>query len=456
MSEPASPPLPEQPSAKKKKPSSVRHTRAIQRDRTTRPLVQPPDAEVTARLTALIHPLTFAHLGHYHDLGLRQRLLTLPVVLALVLSMIWRQIDSVRTAVLVLEHEGFLWTSPVRVSHQALNQRLRSLPASLFQQVLLDLLPTLHDRWHDRTRPLPPEVAWAADRYAAVLAVDGSTLDALLKKVGLLAERADTPLAGKMTALLHIGSRLPAHLWYEPDAQANDQRAWDQILAALPAGALLLFDLGYACFARFAQLTAAQVTFVTRAKSNLAYTVCAVLRHTSAVHDDLVWVGSGADRQQLRLIRVLHEGKWYRYLTNELDPAVLPVLYAVPLYYQRWRMEEAFLLVKRLLGLAYFWCGAENAVQLQLYATWLLYAVLLDLGDAVAATLDQPLAALSLARLYRYLYFFTTAYQAGTATDVVAYMATKAQSLGILKPPRSRDPAPSIFQQLSLTLAHYP
>ena len=454
MSEPTSAPPPEQPSGKKKKASSVRHTRAIQRDRTTRPLVQPPDAEVTARLTALIHPLTFSHLAQFHDLGLRQRLLTLPVVLALVLSMIWRQIDSVRTAVLLLEHEGFLWTSPLRVSHQALNQRLRALPASLFRQVLFDLLPVLHDRWRDRSRPVPPEVAWAAARYRAVLAVDGSTLDALLKKVGLLAERADTPLAGKMTALLHIGSRLPAHLWYEPDAHAHDQRAWDQILAVLPAGALLLFDLGYGSFARFAQLTTARVTFVTRAKSNLVYTVSAPLRHASAVHDDLVWVGSGADRQQLRLIRVLHQGTWQRYLTNELDPAVLPVLYAVPLYYQRWRMEESFVLVKRLLGLAYFWCGAENAVQLQLYATWILYAVLLDLGDAVAATLDQPLAAISLARLYRFLYFFTTAYHAGKATDVVVYMAAEARALGILKPARSRAPAPTVFQPLSLTLAH--
>jgi Transposase DDE domain len=456
MSEPASTPLTEQCSAKKQKASSVRHTRAIQRDRTTRPLVQPPDAEVTARLTALIHPLTLAHVGHYYDLGLRQRLLTLPVVLALVLSMIWRQIDSVRSAVLLLEREGFLWTSPIRVSHQALNQRLRTLPAALFRQVLFDLLPLLHGRWRERTRPLPPEVAWATERYRAVLAVDGSTLDALLKKVGLLAERVDTPLAGRMTALLHVGSRLPAHLWYEPDARAHDQRAWDQILAVLPAGALLLFDLGYASFARFAQLTAAHVTFVTRAKSNLACTVSTALRHTSAVHDDLVWVGSGADRQQLRLISVLHQGIWQRYLTNELDPALLPVLYAVPLYYQRWRMEEAYALVKRLLGLAYFWCGAENAVQLQLYATWILYAVLLDLGDAVAATLDQPLAAISLARLYRYLYFFTTAYQAGTATDVVAYMAAEAPALGILKPPRSRAPAPSLFHQLALTLAHDP
>ena len=174
---------------------------------------------------------------HFYDLGLRQRTLTLPVVLALVLSMIWRQIGSVHSAVLLLEREGFLWTGPVRASHQALNQWLRSLPAGLFRQVL--------------------------------------------------------------------------------------------------------FDLGSTSFARFAQLTAARVTFVTRAKGNLAYQVDRALRRASAVHDEVIWVGGGADRQRLRLISVLHRGRWQRYLTNELDPEVLPVLYAVPLYYQRWRIEDA-------------------------------------------------------------------------------------------------------------------
>jgi len=49
-----------QASSKKQKATSVRQTRAIRRDRGTRPLVQPPDAEVTDWLTALLHSLTLA------------------------------------------------------------------------------------------------------------------------------------------------------------------------------------------------------------------------------------------------------------------------------------------------------------------------------------------------------------------------------------------------------------
>jgi hypothetical protein len=437
----------------KKKASTVRHTRAIQRDRSKRPPTAPPPEQIEAHLRDLIHPLTLGQVAHYHDLGLRQRVLSLPVLVALVLSMIWRQVGSVRTLVQVLRHEGLLWTSPVQVSPQALTLRLRTVPADLFHRVLLDLLPQMQARWAERTRPLPPEAAWARDHFTAVLAVDGSTLDALLRKVGLLRDRADVPLAGRMLALLDVCSRLPRQLWYESNAAAHDQRAWPDILAAVPAGALLLFDLGFINFGMFAQLTLARITFVTRAKSNLAYQVVRPLHRTSHAWDAVVWIGRGADRQQVRLISVLHNGTWQRYLSNELNPRILPPEYAVALYSQRWRIEDGYAVVKRLLGLAYFWVGAENGVQLQLWATWLLYAVLVDLTDAVAAALDQPVAALSLEMLYRSLYFFTSAYQRGQATDVVLFLAAEARDLGILKRPRKRPRPPSRFDQLRLTFA---
>ena len=437
-----------------KKPSSVRHTRAIQRDRTKRLPVAPPDPVIAAHLTELIHPATLAQLDHYRQLGLRERVLTLPVIVALVLSMIWRQIGSVATLLRLLNSEGFLWTSPVPVSEQALSQRLRTFPAELFWRVLEGLLPQLHERWQARQRPLPPELAWARAHYSAVLAVDGSTLDVLLRRVGLLRDRPDAPLAGRMAALLDLCSRLPRTLWYEPDPQAHDQRWWSQLLAALPPGALLVFDLGWTNFGRFAELTQAGVTFLTRAKSNLAYTLEQPLHQTAAVQDQIVRIGSGADHQRVRLIAVLYRGTWYRYLTNELAPERLPAQYAVALYWQRWRIEEAYALVKRLLGLAYFWVGSENGVRLQLWATWLLYAVLVDLTDAVAETLHRPLAALSLEMVYRSLYFFTQAYHRGEATDLVAYLAAHAVPLGILK--RERKSRPTPFAELSLLLTSGP
>jgi hypothetical protein len=59
--------------------------------------------------------------------------------------------------------------------------------------------------------------------------------------------------------------------------------------------------------------------------------------------------------------------------------------------------------------------------------------VLIDLTDAVAEELRQPVAALSVEMVYRGLYHFTQAQQRGEADDVVAYLAAEAKGLGILK-----------------------
>src|ERR671917_746411 len=138
--------IPKPKPARKQKPSSVRHTRAIQRDRSKRPTVAPSAPQVEAHLAELIQPATFAQVASFQQMGLRQRILTLPVMMAFVLSLIWRHLGSVAEATRVLRQEGFLWVQPTQVSAQALTARLGSLPAALFHQVLDDLLPQLHQR----------------------------------------------------------------------------------------------------------------------------------------------------------------------------------------------------------------------------------------------------------------------------------------------------------------------
>jgi DDE family transposase len=438
-----------------KKQSTVRHTRAIQRDRRTRPSAAPSAPQVEAHLAELVHPATLAQVAAFHDRGLRERILTLPVMVAFVLSLIWRQLGSVSEAIRVLTAEGVLWAEPLAVSQQAVSARLRRFPAGLFERVLLEVLPRMHTRWQARRRPLPPALAWAQAHFTAVVALDGSTLDVLLRKVGLL-RQADKPvLAGRMAALLDVLSHLPRRVWYEEDPQAHDQRFWERAVATLARGSLLLFDLGFLNYGHFDQLTERGVWFLTRAAATTAYRVERALHATADCHDLLVRLGSRADHRcahLMRLIEVRHQGKWYRYLTNATDPQRLPGEYVVALYGQRWRVEDAFNAVKRLLGLAYFWTGALNGVLVQVWATWLLYAVLGDLTDAVAEELRQPCQALSLEMVYRGLYHFTQAYHRGEAGEPVAYLAAHAKQLGILK--RKRRPPGHL--SLSLTTGHDP
>ena len=102
---------------------------------------------------------------------------------------------------------------------------------------------------------------------------------------------------------------------------------------------------------------------------------------------------------------------------------VLPPFVVADLYRRRWRIEEAFNTVKRLLNLAYLWTGSINGVQLQIWATWLFYAILVDLGDAVADEVGLPFDRISLEMLLRGMYHFNNAYNKGEATDPVSYFA---------------------------------
>jgi hypothetical protein len=435
-----------------RKASSVRHTRAIQKNRVGQPIAAPSDDQIKKRIQEIVHPATLAQVSYFHRLGLRERTLSFVVMVAFVLEMIWRQIGSVSALTRIVQKEAILWEQPKKVSQQALSQRLTNLPSELFLRVLLDILPVMRERWMERERPLSAELLWAAERYRAVLAVDGSTLDALIRKIGLLQDLPENPLAGRMTALLDLCTRLPEKIWYENNPKAHDQGFWTDILSVLKAGSLLIFDKGYINFTMFSKLTQAQVKFITRGKTNLAYTLERAILRTAAVHDYLVWIGKDETRQQVRLIEILYRGKWYRYMTNELDDKKLPTAYVVALYWQRWRIEDAYNIVKRLLGLAYFWCGAQNAVEMQIWATWLLYVVLIDLTDAVAETLNQPFSAISIEMVYRSLYFFTTARQRGETNDVVAYLAAEAKFLGILKRKhKAENPSPLMFIPSLLT-----
>jgi hypothetical protein len=442
--------------AEKKKPkkSSLPHTRAIQRDRSKRLNSMPPDEEVVARMEEVIHPAVYAQLDSYYAMGLRARILTLPVMVAFILGMLWQQLGSVREGVRVLREEGMLWvTAGEAVSPQAVLERMSTLPAVLFYRILLDCLPQLQERAHQRQRPLPPAIAWARGHFTQVWAFDGSVLDGLLKKCGLLEEAEGPLLAGKIGTMLDVVTQMPAHIWYEEHSQAHDQSFWPWIMSVVSAGCLLLLDMGLLNFEMFDQLTDQEVGFVTRPKSNTKMKEVAVLSKTAQIHDTIVILGNGPKqcRHQMRLVKVLFRGKWYRYLTNILDPERLPAACVVALYDQRWRIEDAFNVVKRLLGLAYFYTGSVNGIQMQVWATWLLYALLVDLTDAVADALNRPFKDISLEMVFRGLYHFAQARHKGKADDPIEYFARKTKALSLIKQKRKREHL-SLIQQMDLTI----
>lgn len=419
-----------------KKPRNPDHVRRVN-------VPGPQDETLQAQFEELLSPAIYAQMGYYRSLKLRERILGLPLMIAAILALLWRQIPSVCELAKTLKREGVLWMRPVKVSQPALSKRLLIFPAELFQRVFFDLLPRLRERWRARRRPLPASVVCALQSFAHIYAVDGSTLEALFRKLKALKEVVVGALAGKICTVIDLATRLPEQIWYTADALAHDTSFEAKILAMVCAGSLWIFDRGFYDFTFFDDLIARGGHFITRLKANAVFKVQSVLCQTAEVRDRLILLGgsNGACTHTLRLIEV-HFGKtWYRYLTSVLDPNILPAHVVADLYRRRWRIEEAFQTVKRLLNLAYLWTGSLNGILLQVWATWLFFALLVDLGDAVAEELMLPFDRISLEMVFRGLYHFTQARHRGEATDPIKYLAApENRDLGVVKRLRKKKP----------------
>ncbi len=137
-------------------------------------------------------------------------------MVAAVLTMLWRDVAGVRELTRILGREGFLWCDPKQVSQQALSTRFLTFPAELFERVLKEILPLLKEKWHKRNRrPLPESVQFTLTKFEKIWIADGSTLEALFKKLKSLEDVPKGQLAGKIGVVVDLMTRLPVEIWFK-------------------------------------------------------------------------------------------------------------------------------------------------------------------------------------------------------------------------------------------------
>src|SRR5919109_645891 len=120
-------------------------------------------------------------------------------------------------------------------------------------------------------------------------------------------------------------------------------------------------------------------------------------------------------------------GVWYRSLTKVLDPHGRSARQVCELYRRRWRSEEAFLLTKRVLDLASLWTGSTNAVQLQLQATLIFYAVLVTICQQGAQALGEPWERMSVEMVFRAFCHCRRAMARGECNELVPFLVEQAK-----------------------------
>jgi hypothetical protein len=416
-----------------------------------RPMIE--DEIIAEQISALVTPAVLAQEHYYHQLGLRDRILNLPLMVAAVLTLLWRDVAGVSELTRMLARDGFLWCSPTKVSQQALSQRFLTFPYELFEKVFKEILPHLNAVWESRKkRQLPESIQYAQSKFAKIWAIDCSVLEALFGKLKSLEDIPKGKLGGKMATVINLINRLPVEIWFEENARVSDTKFEEEILKVVDKKTLIVIDRGFYHFSFWQKLFEKEVQIITRLKKGAAIKVIKVFTDGYALRDKLIELGSGTKKTPaitMRLIEIKVGSIWYSYLTSVLDPQTLPPYVVADLYGKRWRIEEAFNTVKRLLNLSYLWTGSINGIKLQIWGTWLFYAILVDMGDAVADELALPLDSISLEMLYRGMYYFYTARQKGLAHDPIEYFASpENRDLGIVK--RQRKP------NIKLIIAPFP
>ncbi|ACC78877.1 IS4-like element ISNpu8 family transposase [Nostoc punctiforme] len=401
----------------------------------------PPIEEIEQKIYSLLSPLNFKPLKLYETeekKPFRDRILTLSVMMALVVSLVYRQIPGLREVQRVLCEEGLLWAGRIEVSAQAVSKRLRTLPIELFAQIFEQVMERMNVQ--PQNQAVPENWQPVCAKFTAIWIADGSTLEALRRKLKVLQEQEKT-LAGKIMMVVEAFSHHPVTTWYTQNSKANDKTWCEQLLERLPIGGLLIFDLGFFKFPWFDAFTEADKFFLTRLREKTSYKVIRCLTNASFYRNEIISMGeyrSNPCQHQVRLVSVLWGSTWYYYLTNVLDPQMLSAHLVCELGSRRWRVEDAFLLTKRLLGLAYIWVGDNNGVQIQIFATWIFYAVLNQLCIDIAIALNQPLDRISTEMVFRALYHFSQAVLRGDAHEAVPYLVERQKLFGLVKARRKR------------------
>src|SRR5712691_1843195 len=121
------------------------HAHAEFRHRSQLPM--PAVEEVEQRLADLLSPSLLAPRQlERRDLQqpqrfirMRLRLLTLPMMVAIVVSLVWRRMPAVTEVQRSPARERLLWVAPVQVSPQALTKQLNGLPSAVMGQLFAEV-----------------------------------------------------------------------------------------------------------------------------------------------------------------------------------------------------------------------------------------------------------------------------------------------------------------------------
>lgn len=331
-----------------------------------------------------------------------------------------------------------LWDCPpIPLTRQAIYERLERASGTALLEWFNRITVVVRQRFDGLCDV--PYASFATE----IFALDHCTLDATLRKLKLLREvpRGDPQLIpGQLATLFDIRRQFFFRVEFWKDAQRNEKHNVAHWLDLIPVGSLLLFDLGFFAFPWFDRLIDGGFHFVCRQRDKISFVLHHLLYDAPAgpvrLRESIGYLGAyRADRaaHPVRLIEVFTAHGTYRYLTDVLDPALLPTAHIIQLYRRRWDIETAFKLLKSQLNLFLIWSGYLNVVMHQVFASLIIAQVVLAFRNEVAQAAKASLREVSVPLLIKWVPELCRDGQ-----DPVQTLARYGRGAGIIRPFRGR------------------
>jgi hypothetical protein len=325
-----------------------------------------------------------------------------------------------------------LWFFPrFPITDQAVYKRLQNAGTAPFETLFGQINTVLADR-------LKGVVSTTLAPFASeVVSIDESTLDAVARKLPTLRNVPggdDRLLPGKLAGAFDLRTQQWRTIRLQPNAHQNEKVLAREMVAELPAGALVVADLGYFGFAWFDWLTDQGYHWLSRLRAKTSYEVVHCFYERGDIFDGIVWLGayrSDRTKHAVRLVTFRVGGTLHRYITNVRDPGRFSLVNIAELYARRWDIEMAIALVKQHLKLRLLWSAKSVVIQQQVWAALIIAQILqaMRLEIAWKARVDPFEVSIGLLVEYAPRY-------AQEGRDPVKVFVERGRDLGFIRPSR--------------------
>lgn len=256
----------------------------------------------------------------------------------------------------------------------------RTRPAEVAEEVYWETVRHLGEVSPDFIPPKQVRGFLSRFRGRGIFAIDSSVIRLALSCIASYPYRS-MKAAAKMHARLPIGSFIPSVVRIEA-GRPHDSTMADELTKDMKGGDILLADRAYVDFQFLHNLTARDVFWVLRQKSNMLYEVVGQKEASGDVlSDETVRLTAaktaGKYPQTFRRVRAVvevnGEKREMTFLTNNVKWAAGTVC---ELYRARWEIEVFFKEIKQTLQLSDFIGTNENAVRWQIWTGLLTHLLL--------------------------------------------------------------------------------